>query len=352
MNLLVLGASNEIITSGYIYQMNKMDINNLSIGGSCVSAGVFSFIKFMEEKPDCNFDFTILNYELNEHLIINNANLRTVDEVLSMWDWLIVQNKINDIKPVIIVLPRIENNKIVRTSTCDIHAELAKKHEIPFIDIASAFVELAKNGIDIFSLMRDNAHMSEASMQVVGDSIQNYLFDIFDKYNISIETTNVTDDYYNIYSSSFLPEKQVQHRKTSLCESKLATYHEDEEFLIEKDIGDTFIGFALNRCSMPGGVIVSNKCCKKILFSQARKDAYMSAFIDYKYDEILTKNPLKFSVGPLSISATEPTWLSLHKFSIPKEKSCIEIEAALMKRNKVQNVKYINMSLPEEKRIF
>lgn len=335
MKTLILGASNEIIQKGYVYSLGYANLINASTGGCCITAGVANYLK--HNQPDA--ELALLNFELNEHGIIKNG-LRTEKEAHDLWCWLIFKLRQKGTQPVIIVLPRLLNGKITRTSTCDFHKHISQLYNIPFIDVAEVFLSAVEHGADLSKLMKDNAHMTDTASRILGQHLRHY----FDDFSISFCRDEIFQievcDFQLIDSSSFLPKSSQVSRKTSLASAILSTHKEGDVFSIKSDPNDELIALIVNRLSHPGASLVFNSTTKGIYFDNAQPEHYMSVVIDIKGGVYFQDDKIDFHVKPCNLVATEKTWLSKAPEIQSDVTGYLEIESALIKKSRNINISY------------
>ena len=342
MKLLVVGASNEIMAKGYVYSIGATEILNASSGGCGISAGVINYLKHQQPKAD----FALLSFELNEHGIIRNG-FRSKAEVIQLWDWLLCKLMQSATYPVITVLPRLEYGKIVRTSTCDLHKDIAARHGAAFVDIAALFVTAQAGGIPQERLMKDNAHMQEDVAQIVGRHIGNYLTSLTGTLELQSELDWDLATFAIVPAARFQPQGSVIFRKTSLTTAELVAFDEGDAFDIPGESGDTLLALSINRCSMPGAALTLGNSVKPLFFTQAKPDGYMNVVVDMSGGIGFDSPVLRGVVGPCNLNPTEATWLGGPVPDGSDLKGRVEIESALVRKAARQVVTVTAIAPPE-----
>ncbi len=327
MKLLVIGASNEIMPKGYVYSIGASEVLNASTGGCGISAGVVNYFKHDQPKAD----FALLSFELNEHSLIR-SKFRSPVEVNQLWDWLLCTLAQDQTYPVVTVLPRLEHGKIVRTSTCDLHKDIAQRHGAAFVDIAALFVAAQAAGITQERLMKDNAHMQEDVAQIVGRHIGRYLSGLTGSLQRQAETVWTLADFAVVKAADFLPAASIISRKTSLTTAELVCFDEGDVFDIPGEHGDTLLALSINRCSMPGAVLTLGLTVKPLFYTQAKPDAYMNVVVDMTGGIGFDGPQLRGEVNPCNHEPTEATWLGGPVPGSSDVKGQIEIEGALIRK--------------------
>jgi hypothetical protein len=102
-DLLILGASNEILRVGYAKHLRDWGwrIANWSVGGCGSSAGVYSLLK---QRP-VRAELALLSYEINDFATLEQG-VRSEQEIHENWKWMVFRLRELDIVPVLLILTR------------------------------------------------------------------------------------------------------------------------------------------------------------------------------------------------------------------------------------------------------
>lgn len=327
--VLILGASNEIQRQGYVQFIGNSSVSNASVGGCGSLAGVVMLdaLNYPASR------YALLNYELNEHLVLKNA-LRTEAEVQEIWDFLISKIWETDGVPIALTLPRSNNEQIMRTKTCDLHRAIAIRHGIPFLDVAELFVRVQQNGGQLSSLMTDGAHISPAAHELLGKLVTGAL-DYLDSIPRKTRTIEVNRPDFHVVWATDVSDKEPIKRASSLSTSEMIAF--DASDRVEVTLpgpGFELVGVSLNRKSM-GATMISEGFRKTLGYEQAGQSGFMRVVADIKTRKI-GDNKIELRFDTIDSGApTEPTLLSRN---IPDPTSCnVEIECLLFRSSGKQS---------------
>lgn len=324
LRILVLGASNEIMRGGWLSDLSAYWIENLSIGASSSTAGIFSYAK----KAAGNAKVAILSYELNEDTI-RHRGLLTEAEIRNNWIWLTSQLRRNGTEPVILILPRAKDGSLVTTITRDLQRALAMQLQIPLIDLSEMFLEAVQRGCPTKALMQDNSHMTPSAARVVGDVARRCLDVLHASPKAPVIPPQPAVDFRVVWMNDHSQGHKVITRGTSLTTATLLQLTKGQSVTVPCPPGSEIVALVVNRLA-PGGNVRIGDVRKRVAFCKTPDDVgkFMSVVVDFKGGAVIPKDSFTLTVGDDG-PVTEPTHMS--KPIAQGHAPLVEIEAVILK---------------------
>ncbi|MBB3996169.1 hypothetical protein GGR95_003842, partial [Sulfitobacter undariae] len=316
--------SNEIMRGGWVSALSQYNIENNSIGASSSTAGIFSYAKSDRKGAE----FAILSYEMNEHTIARSG-LLSHSEIRENWRWLTSKLRRDGTTPIILILPRATNNKMITTVTRDLQREIALELGVHVIDLSELFIDAARIRASIEGLMQDNSHMTLPAAKIVGNIIGRCLDDLRGtNRDVQIDVPLDTE-FQVVWMHEYAKDNQKIKRKTSVTSAMLVQLEEHQSLTIPCPDGAEIVAVVVNRLAS-GGILKVGKTAKKLAFCNSPEDVgkFMLVVSDFAGGTVVTGNSLTMWVERDGC-VTEPTHMA--KEIADGYDPMIEIEAIILK---------------------
>ncbi len=251
-DLIVLGASNEILLDGYVVHMSQArakSVINLSLGACGSSAGVYRWLG----AQDVQAPVALLSYEINEFATMYTG-LRSDDDIARNWRWLVNDLRNRGIVPVLLILPRAISGRLVAIAARDLQRKIAADLDIHFLDLTDSFLTLQDEGYGFGDFLKDNSHINARVSVVIGDLVLACCAELTGQARVTTAIKSTQARMRRVKPQSLAATPTLTPYKTRLMESEFLTLTPDNPATLSLADDEAIFAVGLNK-GVVGGIV-------------------------------------------------------------------------------------------------